>query len=375
MSGPSRVGRAPLLALGALSLLGALYGGLMRLNWGLLPLQPLADFHGALMVAGFLGTLIGLERAVAANRAWAYLAPAFSGAGGLALAAGFGEAGAALAAFGAGVLLAIFAGLLAKRFSQHLFTMALGAAALLGGNLLLLFRRPVYHAAYFWAAFLVLTIWGERLELARLRRPGAFAQAAFAGATLLLAAGLALSTVRFMPGARVTGAAFLALTLWLARYDVAWRTVRLPGLTRYIAVCLLSGYFWLGASGLLVLVFGGVVSGPRYDAILHALFLGFVFSMIFGHAPVILPAVLGIPAPFRGWLCYGQLAFLHLSLGVRLAGDLLLSFPLRHWGGLMNVAALLAFFVGTAWSALAGAPRGGAPGPQPTPPVERATGS
>jgi hypothetical protein len=30
----------------------------------------------------------------------------------------------------------------------------------------------------------------------------------------------------------------------------------------------------------------------------HTIFLGFVFSMSFGHAPVIIPAVLGINSPF-----------------------------------------------------------------------------
>ena len=39
----------------------------------------LAEFHGALMISGFLGTVISLERAVAIGRWWAYSAPALSG--------------------------------------------------------------------------------------------------------------------------------------------------------------------------------------------------------------------------------------------------------------------------------------------------------
>jgi hypothetical protein len=88
----------------------------------------------------------------------------------------------------------------------------------------------------------------------------------------------------------------LALALWLLRYDIARYTVRKTGLTRFIAVCLLSGYIWLGLSGLLALRFGGVTAGFQYDALLHTLFVGFVISMIFGHAPIIFPAVLGKPA-------------------------------------------------------------------------------
>ena len=61
-------GRLPLIALGVLSLLGALGGGLVRLGWPLPTTPGLVAFHGPLMVAGFLGTVIGLERAVALGR-------------------------------------------------------------------------------------------------------------------------------------------------------------------------------------------------------------------------------------------------------------------------------------------------------------------
>lgn len=68
--------RLPLLALAFAALLGALWGGLLRIgwNWPLLH-PPLPMAHGPLMVGGFLGTLISLERAVALNRRWAYAGP------------------------------------------------------------------------------------------------------------------------------------------------------------------------------------------------------------------------------------------------------------------------------------------------------------
>lgn len=57
--------RFPLMGLGMLALLAALWAGLVRLGWGLPPLRPtLPIAHGPLMVSGFLGTLISLERAV-----------------------------------------------------------------------------------------------------------------------------------------------------------------------------------------------------------------------------------------------------------------------------------------------------------------------
>ena len=58
--------RFPLMALGLLALLTALWGGLVRLGWAWpLPWPTLFIAHGPLMVCGFLGTLIGVERAVA----------------------------------------------------------------------------------------------------------------------------------------------------------------------------------------------------------------------------------------------------------------------------------------------------------------------
>ena len=81
--------RLPLMALGMAALLGALWGGLLRLGWELPALpSPVAAYHGPLMVAGFLGTVIGLERAVALGRPWAYTAPLCTGLGAIALIAG-----------------------------------------------------------------------------------------------------------------------------------------------------------------------------------------------------------------------------------------------------------------------------------------------
>ncbi|MFB9895270.1 hypothetical protein [Planobispora takensis] len=62
---------------------------------------------------------------------------------------------------------------------------------------------------------------------------------------------------------------------------------------------LLAGYGWLATAGILWAA-SGLAAGPYlYDAALHALFLGFVMSMVFGHAPVILPAVLRVRLPYR----------------------------------------------------------------------------
>jgi hypothetical protein len=137
----------------------------------------------------------------------------------------------------------------------------------------------------------------------------------------------------------------LALTLWLVRHDVARRTVRQPGVTRYMAVGLLTGYAWLGFGGLAALVSGVAAPGLVYDATLHAVFLGFVMSMVFAHAPVIFPAILGRPLLYAPRF-YAHLVVLHTSLVLRIVGDLSDDFARwRVWGGLLNAAALALFVI------------------------------
>lgn len=364
------------MALAGASLLAALWAGLVRIGWqwpyaGLLP----AGQHGAFMVSGFLGTLISLERAVALRQNQRdsrpgtvqarydtrlyYVAPALAGLGSMALLVGvppqIGRGAIMLGSLG---LLLLFGVIYRLQPDTANATMSGGAAAWLIGNVIWLSASPVSRAVPWWAAFLVLTIVGERLELARVLLWGQEARRYFVLAIATFAGGLLLSLA---PGAeifniavRVCGVGLISLAIWLWRYDVARRTVRKQGLTRFIAACLLPGYLWLGIGGALWFWFGGeYVAGPTYDAMLHTIFLGFVFSMIFGHAPVIIPAVLRISVPYRP-VFYAHLVLLHVSLFARVVGDLAFMPGVRRWGGLFNVVAVLLFLATTLapWSVL-----------------------
>jgi hypothetical protein len=259
--------RLPIMALGGVALVVGMWLGLVRLGWGLygpgLP-PSLPAMHGAFMVGSFFGTLIGLERAVALGRRWAYIAPLLSALSGVALLVGLPQqVGAALLSLSSLGLVAVYAVVLRMQLALFTATMALGALAWLGGNALWLAGWPVYSLVYWWVGFLVLTIAGERLELSRVLRLPTRARAMFAGSMALFGAGLLLSTLAPDAGARVAGLGLLALAVWLGLNDVARRTVRQKGLTRFIAVSLLLGYVWLGAGGLLAAVFGELSAGPR----------------------------------------------------------------------------------------------------------------
>jgi hypothetical protein len=94
----------------------------------------------------------------------------------------------------------------------------------------------------------------------------------------------------------------------------------------------------------------------------HAVFLGFTVSMIFAHAPVILPAVLHRPLPYHPAM-YVPAILLHAALLLRVAGDLRGARLLWQVGGVGNVVAVLAFLVTAIAAAMAaGRRRGRRPG-------------
>jgi hypothetical protein len=143
--------------------------------------------------------------------------------------------------------------------------------------------------------------------------------------------------------------------LWFIPNDIATRNLRHPTpLTRYIAFCLFSGFIWLILGGGLMLGLGGQYAGLYYDAILHIVFVGFVMSMIFGHAPIIFPAIVQVQITFSP-VFYIHLALLHLSLLLRVIGDLASLQAIRQWGGLLNEVAILLFLVMTGYSIWKGA--------------------
>jgi len=337
--------QVPIVIVAVVSMACGMWLGLVRLGWNLpLPWQDQLVAHGPLMICGFLGTLISLERAVALGSRWGYAAPVLVVAGALVLDLGpLGAFGPILITTGSIVMVAIFVVVWRRHASLFVATMTMGALAWTTGNVQWLGGAPLFRVVFWWLAFLVLTIAGERLELNRVLRPTRAVRSMFVLAIATVLAGIAAATWRPGSGVRALGVGLIALTWWLARYDVARRTVRQRGVTRFMAVCLLSGYAWLGVGGAIAAVTGVAMPGVLYDAMLHAVFLGFAISMVFAHAPIIFPAVLGLPLAYRPAF-YLHVGILHLSLILRVVGDLVDSLGRwRVWGGLFNAVALLLF--------------------------------
>ncbi|GAB3706158.1 hypothetical protein GCM10028815_17860 [Mariniluteicoccus flavus] len=310
--------------------------------WAPVPSARLADVHGPVMVLGFLGTLIALERAVALRHPLAFAAPVLLGAGGLTLVAGAPRTlGFLLLAQGLLALVVVYLAL-HRRSGAVVVAVELTGAALAACAVVVLLVGPVSRALPALIAFIVLTIAAERVELARIAMPasGETVLGVFA-AVIALATALALAAPGV--GVRLLAALLLALVAWLLRHDVARRLIRSRGLPRFSAAALLAAYAWLAFAGLALLGSGPVDSGPVYDAVVHAVFLGFAMSMVMAHAPVIFPAVLRRPLPYRRalWL---PLVVLHVGLWVRVVpGDMVGVRALWRGGAITTVVALLAF--------------------------------
>lgn len=347
--------RLPLLVLGMLSLVGGVLAGLARLDWTMPPVATgAAGWHGALMISAFLGTVISLERAVALGRGWAYLAPAAAGSGGVALLAGAPLLLTQLLAIAAAAtLVAASAQVLRRLVAPFTVILAIGALCWLIGNLAWLGGGALAAAVPWWLAFLVLTIAGERLELTRFLPTPARAQRLFFAIVGAILAGATTCFWYLDAGLSLFAGGLLALAVWLLRYDLARRNARQQGLTRFIALCLLSGYAWLVLAGLLGISGAFLPGHPWRDAALHAVGLGFVFSMIFGHAPIIFPAVMRVKIPYHPAF-YLPLLVLHVSLALRVFGGLSGEFALRSEGGLINAVALLLFIATLLTSVLRG---------------------
>ncbi len=296
------------------------------------------------MISGFLGTVISLERVVALKKRWMYAAPLLTGLGWMiSLALPKTALGHLMITAGSLAMVLILGVMIRREPDLHVFVMGLGAVSWLAGNILWLSGMAIFQVVWWWAAFLILTITGERLELSRVLRMTRLKKTLFLTSVGLFLAGVILGVFVPQAGARLAGFGMLGLAIWLIRFDLARRNLRhrLP-LTRYIARCLYVGYFWLGFAGVLSLRYGAVIAGPVYDAVLHSIFIGFTISMIFGHAPIILPALLNRTLPYHPSF-YLSLILLHASLLMRVGGNLGGWYELRKWGGMVNEISILLF--------------------------------
>lgn len=315
------------------------------------PVATWGPAHSLAMVFGFVSALIALERAVAWGCAAGYAAPVLLvlGGGSQLFSAPRALTGALLI-LGMTAMLAIYYPLWRRQRADAVLIQMLGACAGLAATVLYAGGVGIPMLLPWLAAFLVMTIAGERVELARIQLTARSQTVAVVlNFGLLMAA--AASTLFVEAGTVLFGLVLCALVVWVAVNDVARRTIKADGIVRFMAACLLSGYFWLLVAAVLWCL-GNPEAPGVYDTVVHAVFLGFAMSMIMAHATTILPAVLAIDLPYRKamWL---PVVLLHAGLLIRLwLGNGLGLHLAWQIGGVVNVIALLLFILVALASAL-----------------------
>ena len=326
--------RAIPLAVGGLAMAFGLWTGLVRLGISLPAgaTSSLAALHGAFMISGFLGTVISLERAVALGCWWAYGAPVLSSAGALLLLPGMTPAAALAFLLAGAIMLVASANLVVRQPALFTVALAIGAGCWWVGTLQWLIGYSMPAVVGWWLNFLILTIAAERLELSRMAKPVPSSRITFALVVLLLLLGSARDELA-AGWAPFTAAGMLGCSAWLLRHDLARRTVRLAGQPRFAAISILAGHIWLAAAGALLAMVPPGAMVFSYDAAVHAVALGFVLSMVFGHAQIVLPVLTGARVRYSSF-AYGPLALLHASVVLRVGGDLL------EWDDLRAVSAI-----------------------------------
>ena len=335
--------RAWLMVGAGISLLAGLDGALLLLGvWSPVMSTRLSKWHGPLMVLGFVGTVICLERAVALGHRLAYLVPAMSGFGVIVLLAPLpfdsARAGLALLTLAQLGLLTIYVPLWRRSHDDAIVIQGAGAFCAAGAAALLTTGVHVSQIVGWLACYMILTICGERLELSRLTMAR---NRALPALCLAVVAALLVSVVSPAIGWRVLGVVLIGLAVWLCRHDVARGGLRRGGQAAYIGTLLMVGYLWLATAGIVCTVQGPPISRSGYDAVVHSLFLGFTMGMILGHAPIILPAVLQVRLEWTTWFWLPAF-LLEASLLVRIGiGDGLDRSAAVQAGGTVNVLSLL----------------------------------
>lgn len=317
--------------------------GLLRMGWTI-PIGPVAGEHGALMVGSFLGTLICLERIVALKRKWLYVVPIISGFSLVFFLIGNQIMAFVLLTIGSLGLIYIYIDLIYRFKEYYFYIMMIGAIAWAVGNIIMIIDPFYPKASPWWIAFILLTVFGERLELGKF-----LPQSSMKKKSMLIAIGifmLGMLIPYHLAGKFIAGAGLILLALWLFKYDIARKSAKAKGMHRFTGSLLLAGYFWLIVCGFLMIVEFETLF--NYDAMLHAFFLGFTFSMIFAHAPIIFPGVAGLNIrPFHNsLLVWGVL--LQLSIVMRIVGDLMMQSGWRKISGMASALVILFFFINLA---------------------------
>jgi len=330
-----------LLPLVLLSLVLGISGGWIRLGSLVVPISEAGVYHGLIMTGGFLGTLISIERAMIMEKKTWLIIPLLTGASLIPFFLGIDEIGLFLLMAGSLGLSLIMHLQSLKHPKFHTALLYAGAVSWFIGNYMSWHTGLIAAGSTWWIGFLLFTIVGERLELSQFLPVPSWSKQALKLLLALFAIGLAIPFHSW--GNEIMGLSTLLISAWLLVFDMAKVISKKSGQFRYIGIGLRVGYVWLGIHGLILV--GMESHALYYDLMVHTFFLGFTFSMIWAHSPIIFPTIFGIrETPFHPILWVTWVGF-QVTLAARIGMSLLGQFELRKIFGVTNGYLILLQFV------------------------------
>ncbi|MEQ8684284.1 MAG: hypothetical protein RIE86_03285 [Imperialibacter sp.] len=332
--------KLPFFALALVGLLSGVWAGLIRIGFDLPPVD-LATLHGPLMVGGFVGTLIGVERSILSSNGKWWLIPALSGAAIIAWLAGFHQV-APYFLIAASALLVLLQAILLLSSSPTwvTFVQFCGAICFAGGNIRLLFNPLMPAIVPFWMGFVLCFILATRLS----ENP---AKNVLMGS--LIKVGLVVFLVSLivpfhLGGYYLTGGGLVAIALGMIYIEVQTDQGIGWSYEKYSFTAIMLGWFWLLTSGIGIMLWKEHIYG--YDATTHSFFVGFLFSMVFIHALAKASYLAGLSKPPFHPVLFTWLILLSVSLLLRVfAADILHIISLKKWSGLLNGISIFGFIL------------------------------
>ncbi|WP_425391127.1 hypothetical protein [Ekhidna sp.] len=298
-----------------------LFTGLSR--FGLIHF-PLSFHHGVLMLNGFAGGVITVERLLSKpNDRWILIGLILLISGLTLYLMGF-EFGLLLVAANIAILFLKETYVLIEKQSQNGVYQLVGLLSWFIGNLKF-YQNGFYPAAVpFFIVFILMLIVGTRLS--KMGKEDVI--------SLVLSLALFFS---FWLGFHGYGQAIYGVGLALLGIRLAYLEIK-NGSKHLLA--LVVAYCWLLITGISSLFSDHILYS--YDLVLHALFLGFFFSMIFINAPDALLKKLGL----EELKTFPNLWVIFLSIGLiarLIIGDLFQIQLARNIGGILNLLAIILY--------------------------------
>ncbi|RAW02562.1 hypothetical protein [Pseudochryseolinea flava] len=332
--------RLPIILFAMFCLVCGLWSGLQRIGWNI-ALSPMVAHHGAIMVGGFLGTLIALEKIIPLRKRILFLIPVLNAVSVAFFFADQIKVSIYLLILSSASLVLVFLYYFRSQRSIIYVLMSLGAVCWLVGNVLLLSSFFYPLAFPWWVAFALYIIAAERMEIMKFLPVSSTAKQFFIGLLFIFGIGVVLSFHGV--GRMVSAVSLIAIAAWLMKHDTITLNLKRKRLPQFTAITLLCGYIALLLTG----IFFWSLSDQwlAYDAIVHAFFLGFVFSMIFAHGPMILPGIMGLYGTPFSKVLYVWLVILQSSWVLRVISDIYMAMEIRRVCGMLSAIAIVGYFV------------------------------